>query len=71
MAQQLARQAVVLEVDAQTHEFRVWQRAQAFKRISIKGLLQQPLELEAFVHRLEQEACTLWRTYERHRRLAG
>jgi len=67
----LARHAVVLEVDAQTHEFRVWQRAQAFKRISIKGLLQQPRALAAVVHRLEQEACTWWRTYARHRRLAG
>ncbi len=71
VAQHLAGQAVVLEVDAQTHAFRVWQRAHAFKRIPIKGLLQQPLELEAFVHRLDQEACTLWRTSARHRRLAG
>jgi hypothetical protein len=71
VAQQLAGQTVVLEIDAQTREFQVWQRAQAVKRIPIKGLIQQPMPFEAFVHRLEQEACTVWRTYARRRRLAG
>jgi len=71
VAQRLAGQAIVLEVDAQTREFQVWQHAHAFKRIPIKGLIQQPMAFEEFVHRLEQEACTLWRTYTRRRRLAA
>ena len=71
VAQQLAGQAVVREVNAQTQEFQVWQRAHALKRIPLKGLIQQPLAFAAFVHRLEQEACTWWRTSARHRRLAG
>jgi len=71
VAQHLARQAVVLEVDAPTRTFQVWKRAQAVKRLPIKGLIQQLMAFEAFVHRLEQEACTLWRTSTRRRRLAG
>jgi hypothetical protein len=71
VAQHLARQAVVLEVDAPTRTFQVWQRAQAVKRLPIKGLIQQLMAFEAFVHRLEQEACTVWRTSTRRRRLAG
>lgn len=71
VAQHLAGQAVVLEVAAPTRTFQVWQRAQAVKRLRIKGVIQQPMAFEAFVRRLEQEACTLWRTYTRRRRLAG
>jgi hypothetical protein len=34
-------------------------------------VIQQLMAFEAFVHRLEQEAGTLWRTSTRRRRLAG
>src|SRR5262249_31725288 len=71
VTRQLARQVVVVEVDAPAHEVQIWHRQQAVRRLPLKGLLQRPLELVAFVPLMEQEARARWRTYLRYHRLAS
>lgn len=57
----LAGQRVVLEVEAEMGELVVWQREVPIKRLALKGLVNQPLEFEAFVEQLRQEAHTKWK----------
>jgi hypothetical protein len=50
----LAGQRVVLEVEAETGELVVWQREVPIKRLALKGLVNHPLEFEAFVEQLRK-----------------
>ena len=54
----LAGQYIVLEVDAPTREFVVWQRQEVVKRLPIKGLQKTLLAFDDFVDQLCREAHT-------------
>jgi hypothetical protein len=57
----LAGCTVLLQVEAQRHQFAVWHQDQIVKRLPIKGLAGQAMALEDFLQSIRQEALASMR----------
>ena len=58
ISSQMAKRAVLLQVDAAGKRFVVWHEDQMIKRLPIKGLIGEEMALDDFLKHMHQEALS-------------